>query len=302
MTAFQPLTIAAAAPALRWPRGERVAVSLVVNVEEGSERSIVRGDKGMEAVDEFGMFLKDPIRNHANESNYQFGIRVGAPRVLRLLAAHGMRATWTACGQALEQAPELARAITAGGHEAASHGWRWQFQYRMDEAAERAFIRKSAESIEATSGQRPVGWLSRYLPSDNTRRLLAEEGFAYHMDDFSDERPFWDAPGGKPIVVLPYQLDTNDMKMWSAPGYTARDWLDYVIDSFDALYAEGGEAGGLTGLLSIGLHLRIIGRPGRAHALDRLLDHLGSKPDVWIATRAQIAQHFAATSPFSTAG
>ena len=294
-------TALAASPVLRWPRQERVSVSFVVNVEEGSERSIVRGVKGMEAVDEFGMFVKDAIRNHANESNYQFGIRVGAPRVLRLFDAHGVKATWTVCGQALEQAPDLARAITAGGHEAASHGWRWQFQYRMDEAAERAFIRKAVESIAATTGQRPQGWLSRYLPSDNTRRLLAEEGFLYHMDDFSDERPFWDAPASQPIIVLPYQLDTNDMKMWSTPGFTARDWLDYVIDSFDLLYAEGGATdaeGPPPGLLSVGLHLRIIGRPGRAHALERLLKYITDKPNVWIATRQQIARHFVASCPY----
>jgi len=285
--------------ALKWPHDERVAVSFVVNVEEGSERSIVRGDKGMEAVDEFGMFVKDAIRNHANESNYRFGIRVGAERVLRLLAAHRVKATWTVCGQALEQAPEIARAIVAAGHEAASHGWRWQFQYRMDEAAERAFIRRASESIAATTGQRPAGWLSRYMPSDNTRRLLAEEGFLYHMDDFSDERPFWDAPAGKPIVVLPYQLDTNDMKMWSAPGYTPGDWLDYAIDSFDTLYEEGSAGGAGPGMLSIGLHLRIIGRPGRARALGRLLDYVVSKPDVWVATRLQIAGHFAASCPWA---
>ena len=285
-------------PAWAWPDDARVALSFVVNVEEGSERSVVRGDKGMEAVDEFGMFVKDAIRNHANESNYQFGIKVGAPRVLRLLDEHGVKATWTVCGQALEQATELARAITAAGHEAASHGWRWQFQYRMDEDAERAFIRKAVTSIESSTGQRPLGWLSRYLPSDNTRRLLAEEGFLYHMDDFSDERPFWDAPGGRPIVVLPYQLDTNDMKMWSDPGYTARHWLDYAIDSFDMLHGEGAGHGGL---LSIGLHLRIIGRPGRAHALARLLQHVTSRPGVWIATRAQIARHFASRCPWVAA-
>ena len=288
-------------PLLNWPRNERVAVSFVVNVEEGSERSVVRGDKGMEAVDEYGMFVKDAVRNHANESNYQFGIRAGAPRVLRLLQAHGVKATFTACAQALELAPELARAITSGGHEAASHGWRWQFQYRMDEDAERTFIRTATASIEATTGQKPLGWLSRYLPSDNTRRLLSEEGFLYHMDDFSDERPFWDAPAGLPIVVLPYQLDTNDMKMWSTPGFTARDWLDYAVDSFDLLYAEGGSQRAVPGLLSIGLHLRIIGRPGRAHALERLLKYITAKPEVWIATRAQIAQHFVASCPYSAA-
>jgi peptidoglycan/xylan/chitin deacetylase (PgdA/CDA1 family) len=186
----------------------------------------------------------------------------------------------------------LARAITEQGHEACSHGYRWQFQHKMDEATERRFIRDAVRSIETTTGQRPLGWLSRYLPSENTRRLLAEEGFAYHMDDFSAEVPFWDAPGGRPIVVVPYQLDTNDMKMWSDPGFTPRAWLDYVVDSFDTLYEEGA------GMLSVGLHLRISGRPGRASAVARLLQHIASRREVWVATRIDIARHFAAVSPF----
>ncbi len=275
---------------LRWPGDARVAVSLVVNVEEGSERSLIRGDSGMEAVDELGMFVKGPIRNHSNESNYLFGIRQGAPRILRLLKEYSCPATWTVCGQSMEQAPELARAITQAGHEACSHGYRWQFQYKMDEAQEREFIRGAVTSIEATTGQRPLGWLSRYLPSDNTRRLLAEEGFLYHMDDFSAETPFWDSSGERPIIVMPYQLDTNDMKMWSDPAYTARAWLDYVIDSFDMLYSEGA------GMMSIGVHLRIMGRPGRAACFEKFLQHISSKPDVWIATRLDIARHFVAAT------
>jgi peptidoglycan/xylan/chitin deacetylase (PgdA/CDA1 family) len=282
---------------LAWPNDARVAVSLVVNVEEGSERSVLRGDSGMEAVDELGMFFKGPVRNFSNETNYQFGIDVGGPRILRLLAKHGVAATWTVCGMAMENAPDLARAIAACGHEACSHGYRWQFQYKMDEATERDFIRRAADAIERTTGQRPQGWLSRYLPSENTRRLLAEEGFFYHMDDFSGELPFWDAPGCKPIVIVPYQLDTNDMKMWSDPSYTPRAWLDYVVDSFDMLYDEGAAA---PGLLSVGMHLRIMGRPGRAQALDRFLQHVGRHKHVWVATRLEIARHFAASHPFAT--
>jgi len=277
-----------------WPQQERVAVSLVVNMEEGSERSLLRGDSGMEAVDELGMFVKGPIRNHANESNYLFGIKVGGPRILRLLAEHDCASTWTVCGQALENAPNLARAITAQGHEACSHGYRWQFQYKMDEAQELAFIRQAVQAIEQTTGQRPLGWLSRYLPSDNTRRLLAEEGFFYHMDDFSGELPFWDAPAGLPIVIVPYQLDTNDMKMWSDPAYTAQDWLDYCAASFDCLYDEAA-----SGMLSIGMHLRIMGRPGRAKALGKLLQHITSRKDVWVARRIDIARHFAARMPYA---
>jgi len=283
---------------IRWPQDARVALSIVVNVEEGSERSLVRGDKGMEAVDELGMFLKDPIRNYSNESNYAFGINVGGPRVLALLARHHMTSTWTVCGQALEAAPDLAKAITDQGHEACSHGYRWQFQHRMDEEQERAFIRKAADSIEGATGQRPKGWLSRYFASDNTRRLLAEEGFLYHMDDFSDEVPFWDAPAGKPIVVVPYQLDTNDMKMWPHPGYTARDWLDYAVDSFDLLHREGEAT---PRMMSLGVHLRIIGRPGRAAAFERFLQHVASKSGVWIATRLEIAEYFAQLQPYKAA-
>ena len=280
---------------ITWPNQARLAVSLVVNVEEGSERSVLRGDSGMEAVDELGMFVKGPVRNYANESNYEFGLRVGAPRILQLLAQHRFAATWTVCGMSMEAAPDLARAITAQGHEACSHGYRWQFQYNMDEATERDFIRRAAAAIETTSGQRPLGWLSRYLPSDNTRRLLAEEGYFYCMDDFSAEAPFWDAPSGNPIVVVPYQLDTNDMKMWSDPAYTPRAWLDYVIDSFDHLYDEAGDA---RGLLSVGLHARIIGRPGRAQCLARLLQHIASRQDVLVATRLDMARHFAAATPY----
>jgi peptidoglycan/xylan/chitin deacetylase (PgdA/CDA1 family) len=279
-----------------WPRDARLAVSLVVNLEEGSERSVARGDSGMEAVDELGMFVKGPVRNHSNEGNYLFGLHVGAPRILRLLARHDMAATWTVCGMSLEAVPAFARALTARGQEACSHGYRWQFQYRMEEAEERAFIRRAARSIEATTGQPPLGWLSRYLPSDNTRRLLAEEGFLYHMDDFSAETPFWDGSCGTPIVVVPYQLDTNDMKMWSDPAYTARAWLDYVIDSIDTLRREDHDA---PAMLSIGMHARIIGRPGRAHALDRLLQHIASLGDAWVTTRRDIARHFAACVPFS---
>jgi len=276
---------------LTWPGDARIAVSLVVNAEEGSERSVIRGDSGMEAVDELGMFVKGPVRNHSNESNYLFGIKEGAPRLLRLLKQYHSPSTWTVCGMSMENAPDLARAITAEGHEACSHGYRWQFQYKMDEAQELEFIRKAVDSITATTGQRPLGWLSRYLPSDNTRRLLAAEGFVYHMDDFSSEIPFWDF-AGQPIVVLPYQLDTNDMKMWSDPAYTPRAWLDYVIDSFDMLYAEGGK------MMSVGIHLRIMGRPGRAACFEKFLQHMSTKPGVWTATRLDIARHFATQVPW----
>jgi allantoinase len=275
------------------PDDARVHLSLVVNVEEGSERSIARGDKGMEPVDELGMVVKDAIRSYPNESNYLFGVNVGARRVIDILDRQRMAATWTVCAQALEAAPWLGAAIAARGDEAASHGYRWQFQFRMDEPSEREFIARATDSIARTTGERPVGWLSRYLTTDNTRRLLAEAGYLYHMDDFSGEAPFW-SEDGLPVVVVPYQLDTNDMKMWSDAAYTPRQWLDYVVDSFDFLHRHASEPA----LLSVGLHLRIIGRPGRAAMLERFLQHVAAKGATWVATRRAIAERFAAAYPF----
>ncbi len=280
------------------PQDQRLAMSFVVNVEEGAEQSIAAGDKGPEPVDELGVALKIPIRNHANESNYQYGIRAGAPRVLRLFEQHGYTATITAAAVALEKAPDLARALAAAGHEVCSHGYRWVHQFSYKEEREREFIRKATESIRATTGERPYGWLSRYLTTDNTRRLLIEEGYVYHMDDLSDDVPRWDTVdvGGtpRPIVIVPYAIDTNDMKFWVAPGYTPQQWLDYAVATFDQLYAEGAAQ---PKIMSLGLHLRIIGRPGRIGALAQFMQHVAAHPDVWVTTRLAIARRFAELNP-----
>lgn len=281
-----------------WPNQARLAMSFVINIEEGSEMTVARGDKGPEPVDELGVSLKIPIRNYANESNYQYGIRAGAPRVFGLFHKHGVPTTVTAAALAIENAPELAGMIRDGGHETCSHGWRWIHQFSYDEARERDFIDKAVRSIEATTGTRPYGWLSRYLHTDRTRRLLVEAGFAYHMDDFSDDVPRWDVveteAGPKPIVIVPYALDTNDMKFWTAPSYTPQDWLDYAIATFDQLHEEGADG---PRMMSLGLHLRIIGRPGRIGVLDKFIRYVKSQPDVWCATRLDIARHFAANVP-----
>jgi peptidoglycan/xylan/chitin deacetylase (PgdA/CDA1 family) len=163
----------------------------------------------------------------------------------------------------------------------------------MDEAAERDFIAKAVASITRTTGSPPAGWLSRYLLTGNTRRLLIEQGFTYHMDDYSDDLPFWDEVDGKSILILPYALDTNDMKMWTAPALTPAQWLEYAIDTFDWLYAEGAEA---PKMMSLGVHLRIIGRPGRIGYLEKFIRHVKAQPRVWIATRKQIADHWASLS------
>jgi peptidoglycan/xylan/chitin deacetylase (PgdA/CDA1 family) len=273
-----------------WPDDARLALSIVVNVEEGAESTIADGDRGPEPVDELGIALKKPVRNYGNESNYRYGIKAGAPRVMRLLKAYDAPATFTAAAVALERAPELAREIVAQGHEVCSHGHRWVHQFHMDEAAERDFIRKAVASIERTTGTRPCGWLSRYLLTANTRRLLAEEGFLYHMDDYSDDQPFWETVAGRPLVIMPYALDTNDMKFWTDPALSTAQWLQYAIDTFEWLYKEGAHA---PRMMSIGLHLRIIGRPGRIGAFERFLQHVSGRTRVWVATRKAIAEHFA---------
>ncbi len=278
-----------------WPSGARLALSLVVNVEEGSQLSIAHRDRGPEPVDELGVILKKALRNYGNESNYQYGLRAGAPRVMRLLEERGLKATFTAAAVSLERAPDLTSRIAAGGHEVCAHGWRWVHQFHMDEAKERDFIRKAVASIERTTGERPHGWLSRYLLTDNTRRLLVEEGFTYHMDDYSDDVPFWNGVNGKPILVLPYAIDSNDMKMWTAPGFMPADWLQYATDSFDWLLSEAADA---PRMMSLGVHLRIIGRPGRIGYFEKFLDHAKRHADVWIATRLQIAQVWAEQNPY----
>ena len=279
---------------VRWPNGARLALSLVVNVEEGSEMSVKEGDKGPEPVDELGVALKIPIRNYGNESNYQYGINAGAPRIVGLLDQYKVKATWTAAALSLERAPAIADAIRRRGDEPCSHGYRWVHQFSMKEEREREFIAKAVETIQATTGTRPYGWLSRYLHTENTKRLLLEAGFKYHMDDYSDDQPRWEvvetADGPKPWVIVPYALDSNDMKFWLAPGYKPADWLEYAIDTFDWLYREGADA---TRMMSLGLHLRIIGRPGRIGAFERFLKHVTAKPDVWICTRLEIAEHYA---------
>ncbi|MEO8544999.1 MAG: polysaccharide deacetylase family protein [Burkholderiaceae bacterium] len=282
-----------------WPGDARLALSVVVNVEEGAEANILDGDKYPEPIDEMGIALKRAIRNYGNESNYRYGITRGAPRIMRLLEKHSIRATFTACALALERAPALAREIVRQGHEVTSHGYRWAHQFNMNEDEERAYIRKAAASIEQSTGRRPQGWLSRYLITANTRRLLVEEGFKYHMDDYGDDEPSWDSHNGKPIVVLPYQVDNNDMKFWAEPSYTPDQWLKYAKDNLDWALAEGEHE---VNMMSIGLHLRIIGRPGRIWALEEFLAYAAKRSreprGVWIATREAIAQHFAHHMPW----
>jgi allantoinase len=270
-----------------WSNGAQLALSLVVNIEEGAEFNVRDGDRGPDPVDELGIALKKPVRNFGNESNYEYGIREGAPRILRLLRKYHVRATFTCAAVALERAPDLARAIIADGHEICAHGYRWAHQLGMSEDQEREFINAALDSIERTSGRRPVGWLSRYLHTENTRRLLAEAGCRYHMDDYSRDEPWVDRSVKPAILVLPYALDSNDMKFWNAPSLAPATWGDYARDSLDWLLAEG--AARERAMMSLGVHARIIGRPGRIGAFERFLGYAASVSKVWVATRQEIA-------------
>jgi len=285
-------------PDPRWPDGARLALSIVVNYEEGGERNVLHGDKESET------FLQEVVgipasvggRNLTVESMYEYGTRAGLWRVLRLLAERELKATFYAVAMALERYPEAAKAIVKAGHEVVSHGWRWIDYQFVPEDVEREHIRRAVETLTRLTGSRPLGWYTGRV-SENTRRLVVEEGgFLYDSDAYNDDLPYWVVEGGRPHLVLPYALDQNDMKTVSPGGFaTGQDWLDYVRDAFDTLYAEGATS---PKMMSVGLHLRLIGRPGRAASLARFLDHVLQHDGVWICRRIDIARHWIATHPY----
>lgn len=284
----------------KWPNSARLAISIVVNVEEGAEMNILDGDPRPEPVDEMSVVLRSPSRNLGNESNYSYGINEGLGRIVDLLDAYKFPATWTVASSALSKHPRVAQMLSSRpGDEVASHGQRWVHQYRMNPEDETEFIRSSVVEIENRTGQRPSGYLSRYLPSENTRDILIREGFLYHMDDYSRDEPFWATTAAGRIVVVPYSIDTNDMKMWMNPALTPRAWSDYALATFERLFIEGSLR---PRMMSLGLHLRIVGRPGRIGELERLFDHWSKCDGVWIATRKDIAEHFRLAAPHEAHG
>lgn len=277
-------------PKHRWLGTSRLAISLVVNYEEGSERSLASGDATQETLTEWGAYAFPPhIRNLAMESMYEYGSRVGVWRIFDVLARHSVPATVFACAQALELAPDVARAAVDAGHEICSHGWRWEEVFELNEEEERAHIRRAIESIERTCGRRPVGWYCRYGPSVNTRRLLVEEGgFLYDSDSYADDVPYQVTVDGTEHLVIPYAADTNDIQFWLAePLASAEQFFTYLKDSFDTLYREAETA---PRMMSVGLHCRIIGRPGRIAGLERFIEYASGFDGVWFATREQIAR------------
>jgi allantoinase len=282
----------ASPPDIRWPNDARLAVSVVVNVEEGAELSLGAGDEANEFIYE-AVERVEGARDLCMESHYEYGTRRGWPRIRKMLADRGVTATLNACGRSIFHAPWLAQEAVADGHEISCHGWRWERQVGMAEPEERQVIARTVETIAAAAGTPPVGWHTRSATSVNTRRLLVEHGgFLYDSNAYNDDLPFMHREGDRDLVVLPYAFDTNDMRFQPGGGFIeGEDLARYCIAAFERLYAEGTEE---PRMLSIGLHLRIIGRPARIGGLERLLDHMAQRPGVWFARRDAIAHHWRA--------
>jgi peptidoglycan/xylan/chitin deacetylase (PgdA/CDA1 family) len=276
-------------PRAPWPNGARIAISLVLNYEEGSEQAIPDGDPRSEAGGEAGRVQEPGRRDLAIESMFEYGSRVGVWRLLDIFDRHAVPATEFACALAVERNPDVAGYLAASEHELCCHGYRWEDVSSLGEEVEREHIRLAVASLERTVGRRPLGWYCRYGPSEHTRRLVVEEGgFEYDSDSYADDLPYLVEVGGRPWCVVPYALDTNDMRFWRTPGLTsADDFFRYLKDAFDCLYREGATT---PRMMSVGLHCRIAGRPGRAPAVERFVEYAKGHPGVWFARRLDIAR------------
>ncbi|MDE3206922.1 MAG: allantoinase PuuE [Acidobacteriota bacterium] len=285
-------------PHPHWPGGARVAVSFVLNWEEGGENSVLHGDAAAEAA------IQDVIgaepwvgQRHPNvESMFEYGSRAGVWRVVRLFEGAGIPLTVFAVGMAVERSPDVIRRLAGAGHEICSHGYRWIDYRHVDEATERAHVGLAVRAIENAAGQRPLGWYTGRC-GPNTRRLVVEHGgFLYDSDSYSDDLPYWTTETGAPHLVVPYTLDVNDMRFVSPAGFASgHDFSDYLKDTFDVLYAEGSTS---PKMMTVGLHTRLAGRPGRSAALARFIDYALSHEDVWFTRRVDIARHWMTTHPF----
>lgn len=291
-------------PHAKWPGEARIAVQFVLNYEEGGENSVLHGDPASE------QFLSEiigaqayPARHLSMESLYEYGSRVGVWRILREFERRGLPLTVFGVSMALERHPEVTAAFVELGHEIACHGWRWIHYQNVDEATEREHMRVGTEIIRRMTGARwPLGWYTG-RDSPNTRRLVVEHGgYDYDSDYYGDELPFWTtvktADGAeRPHLVVPYTLDANDMRFATPQGFnTAEQFLTYLRDTFDVLYAEGAER---PRLMSVGMHCRLLGRPGRFVALQRFLDHVAKHDRVWVCRRIDVARHWQREHPYA---
>jgi allantoinase len=296
-------------PHAQWPGGARIAVQFVLNYEEGGENSVLHGDAGSE---QFLSEMANPPafadRHLSMESIYEYGSRAGVWRILREFEKRGWPLTVFGVSMALQRHPELTQAFVELGHEIACHGWRWIHYQGMDEATEREHMRIGMQIIEALTGQRALGWYTG-RDSPNTRRLVADYGgFEYDSDYYGDDLPFWmrvQRTDGEvvPQLIVPYTLDVNDMRFALPQGYAqGEDFFIYLRDTFDLLYAEGDPNGdNAPKMMSVGMHCRLLGRPGRFRAFQRFLDHIAQHDHVWVCRRMDIARHWRATHPFDAA-
>jgi len=286
----------ASPPEARWPGRARVAVQFVLNYEEGAERSVLHGDAASETfLCEITAAQPFAARHMSLESLYEYGSRVGVWRLLRIFRERSLPLTVFGVAMALQRNPEAVAAIVEAGHEIASHGWRWISYQDVDEDTEREHIALAAGTIRKLTGQRPVGWYTG-RDSPNTRRLVVEHGgFLYDSDSYADELPYWARVNDKPHLVIPYTLDCNDMRFATLNGFATGDaFFAYLRDTFDVLYREGERT---PKMMSVGLHCRLAGKPGRSGALERFLDHVQKHDRVWICRRVEIARHWAAEHP-----
>jgi putative urate catabolism protein len=292
-------------PQADWPGGARIALQFVVNYEEGGESNVLHGDAGSE------QFLSEiigapayPERHLSMESIYEYGSRAGVWRLLREFEARGLPLTIFAVAMALQRNPALAAELVRLDHEIACHGLRWIHYQQVDEAVEREHMQQALDILTQLTGKPPAGWYTG-RDSPNTRRLVVEQGgLLYDSDYYGDDLPLWtqvktSAGASKAHLVVPYTLDANDMRFATAQGFNSGDqFFQYLRDSFDVLYAEGEQA---PKMMSVGLHCRLVGRPGRFRALQRVLDHVQQHQQVWICKRIDIARHWIARHPPATA-
>ena len=293
-------------PHARWPGGARVALQFVLNYEEGGENCVLHGDPASETfLSEIIGAQAFPMRHMSMESLYEYGSRAGLWRALRLFEERGLPLTVFAVAMALRRHPEAASAFRELGHEIACHGLRWISYQNVDEVTERAHMLEAVQILRELTGEAPLGWYTG-RDSPNTRRLVVEHGgFAYDADHYGDDLPFWqqvETSDGRqvPHLVVPYTLDTNDMRFAAMQGFNSgTQFFDYLKDAFDVLYLEGDPDGlDRPKMLSIGLHCRLVGRPARAAALARFLDYVQGHDKVWITRRIDIAHHWKTLHPF----
>ncbi|MFC7289949.1 allantoinase PuuE [Herminiimonas glaciei] len=298
-------------PHAQWPGRARIALQFVLNYEEGAENCVLDGDAGSETfLSEIIGAQSFPARHMSMESIYEYGSRAGLWRLLRMFEERKLPLTIFGVARAMQRNPDAVAAFTELGHEIACHGLRWISYQNMDEATERKHMAEAVSIIRDLTGSAPLGWYTG-RDSPNTRRLVMEHGgFAYDADSYADDLPYWepvahrDANGKQvttPQLIVPYTLDSNDMRFAAPQGFNSgTQFFDYLKDAFDVLYREGDPQGlNQPKMLSVGLHCRLIGRPGRVAALARFLDYVQNHEQVWITRRIDIANHWRATHPFS---